>query len=162
MAIHFLTLQCRSAADSDDDLFSSPPKIPKTKTSRARPKQRKAPAAKVKKEAPELDSPVVSEDSEAEDNSLFEPALREEGTPVPQRTCIEDSGAEHAQPIGTEASAQQTAIIVAQEPGEGAGDGWQLISGIAKPEEAIGSLSAELYCLCQHDFHNARNARWSI
>ena len=123
--------QCRSAADSDDDLFSSPPKIAKTRISRTRPKQQKSPAATVKKKAPEPDSPTASKDSGAEDISLAVRALHKEGTPVPQATSVQETGAVIPQAMSefVEAPAPQQASLTAQELNEGVGDGLELISG---------------------------------
>ena len=130
-----LSYWCRSTeVNSDDDLFSSPPKIPKTKSSTARTAKQKAPFAKSRKKAVEPDSLVLSEDSVAEDKGISSPHLEEDETSAPQAASNEESGSHILQARIAEENAgptPQAASIVAQELDETVGDSLELTSGNA-------------------------------
>ncbi len=122
---------CRSLeADSDDDLFSSPPKVSKVKTSRAPPQKRKASAPKILKEiALKPDSSAADVESEAEVETFGHTAFEREDSSV-QLASVSGATSPHAESVAeNKCAAPAGPSTVAADLVEGVRDGLELISG---------------------------------
>ena len=120
-------------ADSDDDLFSSPPKASKaktSKTSKAPPQKRKASIPKPLKEiALKPDSSAADVDSEAEVETFGHTAFEREDSSV-QLASVSVATSPHAESAAeNKRAAPAGPSTVAADLVEGVRDGLELISG---------------------------------